>query len=575
MKTTVLLPGGFKPPHAGHLQLANAYANHPAVEKVIVLVGPSERDGITMQDSLKVWALLPTHPKVQVVRSPVDNPMEAAFETVLNLNKNATGRYAMGASSKGSDAERSKAFVSYLNKHKNVPTVRDKKMTPRGIIPVMLSMDTQPLLYKGRRDQLDGTGVSASVLRKDIKAGNINKFATNYPGIPRNIITQIYDILTKKKSRVRVGRKRLREFADILENRAVFRTAIRQILNEGGAAGHMAHPFDIPAVKSGKDLIKVFQETENYLQRKEVPVKIDGINSSIRLIDSGKGKEFALDRGSNKPLDVKGVTAKDLNKRFDKGHGMIQIGGTVLSIFNEALSSIKGPLKKLGLIDDPNILLNIEYVEGKSNVQQYKGNFIVIHNLLRIDQVTPNRRASEPVSYNLKDLQDLVDGLKPTAKKRGFDVFNVIPAKLSKKSDMTSELSKTYTVNIDKKQKESKSLAQWLSSAKNTKGIKLKLKDGRTVDALSKQVYMWINEGKSVSDLVQDPKDYKVAVDSYLMYLATIKLGDALLKSMDSPLGPLNTQEGVVIPDNKSVSSVPYKITGSFITRGLESSFNK
>ena len=28
----------------------------------------------------------------------------------------------------------------------------------------------------------------------------------------------------------------------------------------GGAAGHMAHPFDLPAVRNGKDLIKFFDE---------------------------------------------------------------------------------------------------------------------------------------------------------------------------------------------------------------------------------------------------------------------------------------------------------------------------
>ena len=28
----------------------------------------------------------------------------------------------------------------------------------------------------------------------------------------------------------------------------------------GGAAGHMAHPFDLPTVRNGKDLIKFFDE---------------------------------------------------------------------------------------------------------------------------------------------------------------------------------------------------------------------------------------------------------------------------------------------------------------------------
>ncbi len=37
-KVTVLLPGGFKPPHAGHLGLVNKFAARPDVETVIVMV---------------------------------------------------------------------------------------------------------------------------------------------------------------------------------------------------------------------------------------------------------------------------------------------------------------------------------------------------------------------------------------------------------------------------------------------------------------------------------------------------------------------------------------------------------
>jgi len=46
---TVLLPGGFKPPHGGHLDLATRYAAVPQVAQVKVLIGPKERDGFTFQ----------------------------------------------------------------------------------------------------------------------------------------------------------------------------------------------------------------------------------------------------------------------------------------------------------------------------------------------------------------------------------------------------------------------------------------------------------------------------------------------------------------------------------------------
>ena len=37
----VLLPGGFKPPHGGHLELAKRYATQPNVSKVEILIGPN------------------------------------------------------------------------------------------------------------------------------------------------------------------------------------------------------------------------------------------------------------------------------------------------------------------------------------------------------------------------------------------------------------------------------------------------------------------------------------------------------------------------------------------------------
>jgi hypothetical protein len=273
-------------------------------------------------------------------------------------------------------------------------------------------------------------------------------------------------------------------------------------------------------------------------------------------------------------LDVKGVTKKDLEARFGEGHGMIVTGGKVLDIFNKALPSIQPELKKLGMLNDPNRMLNIEYVEGKSNVQEYESNFLAIHNMLEIKQVTNTKRATSEVSYDKKAMNDLIKKVDAVAKKSGFEVMGEIPAKLDRKPNFGSELSKSRTVNLNGKQKETKSLQKWLDEANNTKGLKLKLKDGKTVDALSKQVFVYIKDGKPVNELVADPKDAKIAIDSYVIYMATMVLGDKILEVMSSPLGDVKDQEGIVVRDPK-VYDKPYKITGSFILRGLQTAFSK
>jgi len=122
-----------------------------------------------------------------------------------------------------------------------------------------------------------------------------------------------------------------------------------KLIMEGGAGGHMAHPFDIPSVTTGNDLINVFNQSIEYLGKKPASVKIDGVNASIRLVKLNNKLQFVMDRGSNKPLDVKGITKAELEDRFGSGHGMIKIGGTVLDIFNDSLSTCKPELKALGL----------------------------------------------------------------------------------------------------------------------------------------------------------------------------------------------------------------------------------
>lgn len=381
----------------------------------------------------------------------------------------------------------------------------------------------------------------------------------------------IESMLKKKFS---TSMKESKPIYEIIEERAVLSTLIRTLLVEGGAAGHMAHPFDIPSVKTGKDLIAVFNKTADFLSKNPVPVKIDGINASIRLGDIKGKRQFVIDRGSNKPLDVQGVSKKDLTDRFGEGHGMIKIGGKVLDIFNKALPSITPELKALGMIDNPNVMLNIEYVEGQSNVQKYDNNFLAIHNLLEIVRLSPTKRATQEISYDKKALQGLIQKVAQVAKKEGFQVLGEIPAKMKSKPNLSPVLSKSYTVITSPGKKETKSLQQWLSQAKNTKGEKLKLKDGKTVDALSKQVFIWVKDGKPVSELVADPKDEKLAIDSYVIYMATMLLGDAILESLDSPIGEVKDQEGIVVRD-KDVYSKPYKITGSFIVRGMQSAFQK
>ena len=344
------------------------------------------------------------------------------------------------------------------------------------------------------------------------------------------------------------------------------------LVMEGGAGGHMAHPFDIPSVSTGNDLINVFNQSIEYLGKKPASVKIDGVNASIRLVKLNNKLQFVMDRGSNKPLDVKGITKAELEDRFGAGHGMIKVGGTVLDIFNDSLPTCKPELEALGLLDNPNIMFNIEYVAGSTNVLSYGKNFLAIHGLLEIKQVTEKKRATSEISYNKSTMQKLLNKLNPIAQNYGYEVLGSIPTTLEAQPDLNSELNKKYTVNYGTK-KETKTLKQWLASAKVPRG-NIKTVDGKSITALSKEVLLKISEGTPLNKFIADTKDYQDAIDGFVIYIATMKLGDAVLEKLNSPLGPVSEQEGIVIRDPK-IYNKPFKITGSFIIKGMSSSFKK
>jgi len=344
-----------------------------------------------------------------------------------------------------------------------------------------------------------------------------------------------------------------------------------QFITEGGVAGHMAHPFDLPGANSGSGLVSIFKKIVKSLQTKPSAVKIDGLNTSIKLITNQEGnKEFAMDRGSNKVEDVEGVTVSRLAQRFPEGHGMITTGKIVLDIFNSAIPTIEKELKKLKMWDNNKILFNMEYVQGSTNVIGYANNFLAIHGLNEIIKVrSPVRgsvsRASREISYDKKALMSLIEKVKPIALKQNFDVVNEIGVELKKNVDFNSVLNSEFAVTKDSRTFDKKPLQSWLSKAKNPRAEKITLVDGRKISAMSLENYKNIKTGVPLNSYAKTPKDVQKAIDGAVFYHATIVLGDAIKTQASSKLGELDKQEGIVVRD-PSISSNPVKITGSFIT---------
>lgn len=335
------------------------------------------------------------------------------------------------------------------------------------------------------------------------------------------------------------------------------------LLSEGGAGGHMSHPYDV--VKTGKELIDIFKRMVENIKKTEPSIKIDGTNASVRYVNG----EFVLDRGSSKPLDVSGIRIKDLADRFPskdgiEQHGMIKIGTMVLQILNSANKDIQTELKQLGMIDNPDLMLNLEYVSGKSNVKDYKKNFLAIHNMLSIQPVPgTRRRESKIVDYDKSAMTSLINKINKKAEQFEFEVVGNIPATLKSEPNLSGILNTSISIANE----QPKSLNDYLNNLIIPEySVKIDLA-GRKASPVSDVIFNLIlnsldNKNSNLRKEFSSDNDYKLAIDGFITKYATMILGEEILKNLDSKLGNVNEQEGVVI---HGVASVPVKITGRFM----------
>jgi len=571
---TVMLPGGFKPPHAGHLQLAKKYASLSEVSEVKVLIGPKERDGITMKQSMEVWQLLLGGVSgIKVEQAPNDNPMRAAYEFI---EKAAPGTYALGSSSKGKDYERVKMFVAG---HADATgTTPAGKYNRPNVSVVELPVNAAPMLYKGRTDDQNGQGISASTLRQDLAAGDFVNFKTNYPGVSEQVVRAIYTILTGsqqlseavindyvQKLRVRfkafllsikkegqetkkafsllmqaaAGKKTLtkeekeqigNQMKDALkaagllaasvlpggtiyfiiirllklekwtmpssflsknavsagvgatlleyewkpiskkttinENAARLRKAMkltesRQMLKEGGAAGHMSHPFD--------DLDLTFDDASNMIdaalsgQVEFAQEKLDGQNLMVTYKD-GKVRA-ARNKGQLKDFAANSITADQLDQ-------MMAGKGAVQTAFVEAMRDMESAINKLDpkqkeeFFQNGKKFVNFEVLyPGTTNVVPYGATQLRLHGFKEYDK---DGNVVDEDSDSAIMLQKAIDNVQASSQKT-YEIRVTDPITLHKTADYEKQkaellkqlenIRKTY--NLGEQEKMSMYFQAW------------------------------------------------------------------------------------------------------------------
>ena len=154
-----------------------------------------------------------------------------------------------------------------------------------------------------------------------------------------------------------------------------------------------------------------------------------------------------------------------------------------------------------------------------------------------------------------------------------FKVFGSVDVLTSDMPNYEAVLSEPVEIPYENSSNDVKPLKQWLQNITLPKRVRLKRVDGTPREAISKANYMdIILEQIPVDTLYDGEQQQRAAIDGAIVYHATRFLGKQLLETLDSPMGKVDSHEGVVIRDPE-IDDNPVKITGDFIIQGMQSQF--
>jgi len=410
-KITVLFPGGFKPLTGAHLALAQRYAESPQVGQVILLIGPQPREGITREQSIEMFNLLNDNPDIRIQPTEFNSPIMAAYEYLFALSSDAKGRYAMAASTKGDDYVRAKAFVPNVDKYATIGDKKGRKI-PMGIDATELSIDVDPETYA------DGTTISATIVRKAIADRDYETFRASYPqfkdalvknawqvvtGMQEALFTKdwwvkqlqedvndVFEAIMNTTERNRHSKKinKLRSYLDSNQERSFVydfdkfpKTVYGAVLTEGGAAGHMAHPWDDHGLTFSDVKEIISRALEGRLDIEQaVTEKTDGQNIQVTWKNGQIG--FARNKGTV----ITPMSVQQIQDKFG-GRGPISDAfGNAAEDLAEAFSRV--PQDKLNQIfKNGRVFANMEIIyPATKNVIAYEVAVLQFHNLIEYDE---------------------------------------------------------------------------------------------------------------------------------------------------------------------------------------------
>lgn len=350
-RINIMVPGGFKPVHAGHIELIESYLKGDPEHdtNVYVIISNKDREGLSAQTSYDFLnKIFCKFRNFHCIISPDKSPVY----TVYNMTATkffGDGLYAMGSSTKGDDVERQLEYNKRFSK--------DGSYYTPGVKVIMLIPEGMPM-YQTRDDDFNNTPISSTIMRQDLIRDDYNAFLSAYE-VP--YLTGYVD------------EPMIQEYYRQLKSE------IKIPMNETAAAGRIDHPYDDNNLTFGEIKEMIMSLFSGKIT--DIEEKIDGINI-LASVDINGNVIFARNKTHllNTPMladDIKN------NSNWNEKTKMSFIKGvnTITKVFN----NIKNKIDYFNYDDKVDGVkyrnwISIEIVDHSNmNVIPYVDNFVSFH----------------------------------------------------------------------------------------------------------------------------------------------------------------------------------------------------
>ena len=300
-------------------------------------------------------------------------------------------------------------------------------------IPNVLKGRLKTYTGSGRSEGISGTAVRKAIITHDKSA--FDKIMPKGTGKMFDEFVQAFeDFKVKLEGLIKECRLSLKEYIIEHINPISSISNKAKIINEGGQAGHMAHPIDYTDF-TGQELIELVQDLFGG-KITEIKEKLDGMNIMATMNDDGE--VVFIRNNSNLNSERGGMSIDDMVEKWaEKEHQkkvFIQAGQIITDIF-----------KKLGkeffnLPDNKRKVVNCEcIIAGKTNIMPYAEDRVAFHGY-KIYQKQDGKYVE------VDDVEGDVDAIYKAAE--GIDAAKPRPTLMIKSIEEAAKYSKKFSNDI-------------------------------------------------------------------------------------------------------------------------------